>query len=184
MAKTVLVVLAEGFEEVEAVTPADVLRRAGADVVIAGVGGRAIRGAHGIRIETDIALEDYRGLPDAVVLPGGQPGADNLCKSAKLTALLADMHAQERMIAAICASPAVVLAPLGILDNRSATCFPGYEKEIGSRGKFSEDRVVCAGHVITSRGPGTALEFSLELARRLAGKTKADALASAMLAQA
>ena len=120
MTKIVVIVLAEGFEEIEAITPIDVLRRAGLQVMIAGVGGKEITGAHGIKVGTDMALEDYRGVPDAVVLPGGLPGADNLKKSKAVEALLKRVKESQKIIAAICASPARVLAPQGILDGKKA----------------------------------------------------------------
>ena len=183
MSKVVLIVLAEGFEEIEAVTPMDVLRRAGLDVIIAGVGGKAIKGAHGITVNADVKLEDYKEVPDAVYLPGGLPGAVNLGKSAAVRSLLRKMNEQKKTIAAICAAPAAVLAPAGLVKGKRATCYPGFEKELGAgEATFTADRVVQDGHVFTSRGPGTAMEFSIELARQLAGESKAAELKQGMLA--
>ncbi len=181
MKKTVLVVLADGFEEIEAITPIDVLRRAGLDVVVAGVGKREVTGAHDIAVETDLMLEQYQGAPDAVVLPGGMPGAENLNKSEALKDLLQKMKKSGKLIAAICASPAVVLAPNGILDGKKATCFPGFEDQLGPKVKFLTDRVVADGQVITSRGPGTAMEFSLQLVSHLVSAEKAEQLAQKMV---
>ncbi|PIU39866.1 MAG: DJ-1 family protein, partial [Candidatus Omnitrophica bacterium CG07_land_8_20_14_0_80_50_8] len=127
MKKTALIVLADGFEEIEAVTPIDVLRRAGIEVIVAGVGKREVTGAHDITVETDLMLEQYQGIPDAVVLPGGMPGAANLNQSEALKDLLQKMKRAGKIIAAICASPAVVLAPNGILEGKKATCYPGFE---------------------------------------------------------
>ena len=183
MSKQVLIVLAEGFEEIEAVTPADVLRRAGCEVTLAGAGKKSVTGAHGIRFEADVVLEDFRGLPDLVVLPGGMPGAENLRKSAALGRLLEAMKKEGRLIGAICASPAVVLAPGGYLDGRKATCFPGFEGRLGAKITFLPDRVVSDGPFVTSRGPGSALEFSLELVERLVGAAKAAELSQGMLVQ-
>lgn len=183
MRKTVLIVLAEGFEEIEAVTPIDVLRRAGLEVVVAGVGKREVAGAHGITVETDIMLEQYQEMPDAVVLPGGMPGAENLQKSETLKDILHKMKRSNHLIAAICASPAVVLAPLGFLDGKKAACYPGFEEGLGPKVSFSEERVVRDGQVITSRGPGTALEFSLELVSQLVSPEKAAQLAQKMIAK-
>src|SRR3989338_804820 len=116
MKKIVLIVLADGFEEIEAVTPIDVLRRAGLEVVVAGLGKRQIMGSHGITIETDLMLEQYSGAPDAVILPGGMPGAENLRKSETLKSILQKMKKENKLIGAICASPAVVLSSHSILD--------------------------------------------------------------------
>lgn len=181
MRKTALVVLAEGFEEIEAVTPIDVLRRAGMEVIVAGVGQREVTGAHGITVETDLMLEQYQGHPDAVILPGGMPGALNLKKSQSLEVLLEKMQKEKKLIAAICASPAVVLAPIGILDGKRATCYPGFEGQLGPRVKFVSERVVVDGCVVTSRGPGTAMEFALELVSQLAGPEAVEKLSQSMV---
>lgn len=181
MKKTVLIVLADGFEEIEAVTPIDVLRRAGLEVIVAGVGKREVTGAHDITIETDIMLEQYQENPDAIVLPGGMPGAENLQKSEALKDILQKMKRSGKIIAAICAAPAVVLAPNGILEGKKATCFPGYENELGAKTKFVAERVVTDGLVVTSRGPGSAMEFSLELVSQLVSPEKAEQLAQKMV---
>lgn len=181
MTKQVLIVLAQGCEEIEATTPIDVLRRAGLEVTIAGIGGLRITGSHGITLEADTTLEALDGLPEAIVLPGGMPGAENLANSEVLNDILEKMHAQGRTIGAICAAPAVVLAATGILDGRNATCYPGFEARFSDAVNFREDRVVIDGNLITSRGPGTALEFSLALASRLADPHISGELGRAML---
>jgi len=181
MKKTALIVLADGFEEIEAVTPIDVLRRAGIEVIVAGVGKREVTGAHDITVETDLMLEQYQGIPDAVVLPGGMPGAANLNQSEALKDLLQKMKRAGKIIAAICASPAVVLAPNGILEGKKATCYPGFENDLGSKIKFVKDRVVTDGQVITSRGPGTAMEFSLAVVSQLASGEKSEQVAQKMV---
>jgi 4-methyl-5(b-hydroxyethyl)-thiazole monophosphate biosynthesis len=183
MNKRVLLVLADGFEEIEAVTPIDVLRRAGIEVTVAGVGKKDVTGSHGITIQADVVLEKHVGDPDAVILPGGMPGAENLRKSELLKKIIEKAKKSGAWIAAICASPAVVLSPLGILDGKRATCYPGFENQLNSKISFSTDRVVTDGLVITSRGPGTALEFSLEIVNRLAGPEKAAQLASQVIAK-
>ena len=174
MQKTVLVALADGFEEIEAVTPIDILRRAGVNVIVAGVGKTDVTGAQGLVIKTDVQLESYQGLPDALVLPGGAQGAANLRDSEALSALIARLKDTDRVIGAICAAPAVVLSKTGVMDGKKATCYPGYEKTMGPSIRFSGDRVVRDGRLITSRGPGTALEFSLELVRQLVDSATAD----------
>lgn len=181
MNRKVLVVLAHGFEEIEAVAIIDVLRRAGLEITVAGLGNRDVTGAHGITIKTDTTLEEYKIKPDAVILPGGMPGAENLSNSAVLKALLLDMKKSEKLIGAICAAPAVALASLGLLDGKKATCYPGFENKFGRQTQFSSERVVCDGQVITSRGPGTAIEFALKIVSTLVGQEKAEELSKAML---
>lgn len=183
MKKRVLVVLAEGFEEIEAVTPMDILRRAGVEVVVASVGKLEVKGAHGIVVRADVLIENVEDLPDAVVLPGGMPGASNLNDSPAVISLLRRMKEKDKIIAAICASPGLALASSGVLDGKKATCYPGFEKGFGPKTTFVRDRVVTDGKVITSRGPGTAFEFSLELVRQLIDVRTADALRDGTLAK-
>lgn len=183
MSEQIVVVLAEGFEEIEAVTPIDVLRRAGLDVLVAGVGATAVRGAHGVTYQCDVALEEIQSTPGAIVLPGGMPGAENLGKSEAVKELTLRVHESGGICAAICAAPALTLAKFGLLDGRTATCYPSFEKEFDPSTKHSEDRVVVDGNIVTSRGPGTSLEFSLKLAAILAGPTTAEQLKGQMLAR-
>lgn len=175
-----IVVLAEGFEEIEAVAPIDVLRRAGVDVVIAGLDGKIIKGAHGISIAADIEFSDARDA-DALILPGGLPGAENLAASEAVRNAICAMSKGGGVVAAICASPAYVLAPTGILNGKRAACYPGCEERFDADVTFVDDRVVRDGNVITSRGPGTAIEFSLKIVEALTGKEKADELRAKML---
>lgn len=183
MAKKVLVILADGFEEIEAITPIDVLRRAGLEVTLAGLSGKTITGAHEVKFQADITLDEYHDLPDAIVLPGGMPGAQNLGESKKVAELIKKMNSQKRLVGAICAAPALALAPTGILDGKKATCYPGFENKFSSAITFSNERVVIDGNVITSRGPGSALEFALELVQKLAGSEKAKSLQEGLLAK-
>lgn len=167
---SVLVPLADGFEEIEAVTVIDLLRRADIDVVVAGLENGPVRGSHGIAIETDASLDgalerDY----DMVVLPGGLPGADNLEADSRVRELLVRMADSGRFTAAICAAPKV-LAAAGVLENRNATSFPGFLSASDVKGlKVSESPVVVDGRIITSRGPGTAIDFALALIEALEG---------------
>ena len=184
MKKAVLVALADGFEEIEAVTPIDILRRAGLEVLVAGVGKTELTGSNGIRLRADLELEKYAGpLPDAIVLPGGAQGASNLAASKAVSALLERMRGEGRLIAAICAAPAVVLGRTGLLDGKTATCYPGYEKNFGPSVSFSQERVVTDGRVITSRGPGSAMEFALEIVRELVDPATAERLTRALVAR-
>lgn len=180
MARKAIVVLAEGFEEIEAVTPIDVLRRADVDVEVVGLEAQAVTGAHGVTFQADRVLSDTEDV-DAVILPGGLPGADNLAASAKLAAVIQAQVAAGKLVAAICATPAWVLPQLGLLDGKRATCYPGCQDKFGSTTTYVTDDVVKDGCVLTSRGPGTAFDFALALARELAGAAKADELAQAML---
>ena len=184
MAKKVLVVLADGFEEVEAISPIDVLRRAGASVTVAGLKpekGNLVRGAHDIWVRCDVELLDVReDRFDAIVLPGGMPGAMNLHKSEMVNSMVLDTYKRGDLVCAICASPAFVLAPTGILDGKDVTCYPGCESAAPSV-KFGESRAVRDGNVITSKGPGTALEFGLLIAQTLFGREVSDGLSSDMI---
>ena len=181
MAKTALVILAEGFEEVEAIGPVDFLRRAGVHVVIAGLKDLKVKSSRHIGVEADILLRDYKEMPDAVILPGGIPGATNLAGSSDVAALVKKMNTAGKIVAAICAAPAAVLAPLGILDGKKATCYPGCESDFSKTTVHSRDRVVEDGNIITSQGPGSALEFAFAIAVRLAGKEMAETVRGKML---
>ncbi len=178
----VLVVLADGFEEIEAVTPIDILRRADLDVVVAGLEKKDVTGAHGLHLIADILLKDVIGIPEMIVLPGG-PGAERLGESKILQAMIQKIKAANQWVAAICAAPAVVLGRNGFLEGKNATCFPGYEKELGATATFLKDRVVTDGQIVTSRAAGTAMEFSLELVKKLAGEKKAQEIAEKILAK-
>jgi 4-methyl-5(b-hydroxyethyl)-thiazole monophosphate biosynthesis len=180
----VAVFLAEGFEEVEALTPIDYLRRAGVEVVVLSVTRElTVKGSHGVRVLADDTVmaelpRDY----DAVVLPGGMPGAANLAESKRLDAVLCEAAASGKLICAICASPAVVLAPKGHLEDRRYTCYPGMETDVKD-GRWQADDVVVDKNIITSRGPGTAGEFALTIIEKLAGKDTADKIRAAVLIQ-
>lgn len=181
MNKKALVVLAEGFEELEAVAPIDILRRAGVEVIVAGVASKIVKSSRGVGIETDRLLTEIKDLPDAIILPGGLPGATNLAQSPQVTEWIKKMNAAGKIIAAICASPVVVLAPTGVLNHKVATCYPGTERNFSKVIQHSEARVVVSKNIITSQGPGTAAEFGLELAKALVGEKVAHEVAKAML---
>lgn len=181
MTKKAVLLLAEGFEELEALAPVDVLRRAGAEVTIAGVGGQNLKSAHGVTVAADVLVENLSGEYDLVVLPGGMPGSKNLGESAAAKALTEKMLASGKLVASICAAPVLALAKWGILDNRNATCYPGMESMFPATVKFSPERVVIDGAITTSRGPGTATDFALAIAAQLMGKEAADQVAKDML---
>lgn len=180
--KKAVVFLAPGFEEVEAMTPVDLLRRAGVDVVLAGLGSREIKGAHGISVKTDTTAEEISPEEfDCVVLPGGMPGSVNLSESQYVNKTVTSLYEKGKLVAAICAAPAVVLGPLGILEGKRFTCYPGFEARV-NQGEFSEERVVHDGNLVTSRGPGTAMEFSLELIALLTDRSVSKKIKEGCLA--
>lgn len=170
--KKVLVPLAPGFEELEAVTIIDLLRRAAIDVTVAGLKEGAITGSRGTHIVPDTTLEDAANSDyDMVVLPGGLPGADNLNSDNDIHDILQLMSAEGKYVAAICAAPKV-LASAGLLDNKKITFYPGSLSEISVEGMDNTGKdVVVDGNIITSRGPGTAMDFSLQLIHLLAGES-------------
>lgn len=179
--KTACIVLAEGFEEVEALTPADYLRRAGIDVTLIGIGSRLVKGSHGIAVQTDAGTEALEREYDAIVLPGGMPGAKHLAESAELRARLQRQRHDGHLIAAICAAPAVVLhGACGLLKEKKFTGYPGTEESV--RGAiFVPERVVVDGDLITSRGPGTAGEFAIAIIAALESPQRADEVAQRAL---
>jgi 4-methyl-5(b-hydroxyethyl)-thiazole monophosphate biosynthesis len=166
----IMVPLAEGFEEIEAFAVVDILRRAGIKVDIVGVVGTVIKSARGVSVMTDKRLaeinpEEY----DGIVLPGGYPGYVNLGKTQKIIEIIKNFNDKGKLIAAICASPSI-LAKAGVLDDKVATIYPGMEKELPHP---REGKVVVDKNVITSQGPGTAIEFALKIVEKVLGKEKA-----------
>ncbi len=182
MIKKVLVPIAEGSEEIEAVCIIDVLRRAGAEVTVASVEkALEVTASRGVKIVADASIEDCSGkFFDLIVLPGGMPGAERLRDSKALADLLRRQKEAEKPYGAICAAPAVALQPHGLLDGRKATTHPGFVDRLKDA-SAAESRVVADGNVVTSRAPGTAIEFALELVALLYGAEKADEVAGPML---
>ncbi|MFW5742664.1 MAG: DJ-1 family glyoxalase III [Spirochaetota bacterium] len=173
--KRAVVLLADGFEEVEAVTQIDFLRRAGIEVVVAGVTGRDVVGGHDVRVTADITIDEYSDSFDAVVIPGGATGAQNIAADEEAMRLVRRAFEEGKLVAAICASPGVVLGANGLLGTSTFTSYPGFEAEATS-GSFVENRVVVDGNLITSRGPGTAAEFAEAIVTFLVGRDAADEL--------
>ena len=159
----VAVVFADGFEEIEALSPVDVFRRAGFDCSMLGLESASVTGSHGIQVAIDGDFADY----DLVVLPGGMPGSTNLRDNETLIASLQEAAKVGKYIAAICAAP-IVLERAGLLEGRKFTCFPGVEEQIAS-GEHQTDLVVVDGNIVTSRGAGTALAFAYALVDLLGG---------------
>lgn len=178
----VVIALADGFEEVEAVAVIDVLRRAGIEVVAAGLHTGPITSARGIKVLPDAGIDTINADDfDMIVLPGGQPGSDNLNADERVRKLIKDFAGKGKLTGAICAAP-YVLANTGILDGRRATAYPSYREKLGGA-VYEEKSVVEDGTIMTSRGPGTALCFGLAIVERLAGKEKSRAVREAMLLQ-
>lgn len=169
----VLIPIAEGCEELEAVTLIDLLRRAGIEVVVAGLRDGPVKASRGVVLLPDCNLDQVLGDTfDMMVLPGGLPGADNLDADPRIHAMLQRMAEEGRYTAAICAAPKVLLNA-GLLDGHKATAYPGViDGEPGVNSEFLDDPVVNDGLVMTSRGPGTALDFALALIEQLLGADK------------
>jgi protein deglycase len=175
----IISILANGFEEIEAVTFVDILRRADIKVTLLGLGSLEITGSHGLTIRTDALFDSFKGTFDGVVLPGGQPGTTNLTQSDKVVQLVRDSFHKGLLVAAICAAPGV-LGKAGILEKKLATCYPGVEKNL-SGAILSADAVVQDGNIITSRGVGTAIAFALKLVTYVRDSQVASKVSSAIL---
>lgn len=174
--KRVAVIFEEGFEEIEALTPVDVLRRAGIDCQMVGF-SEQVTGSHGISVVMDRLWDEDLADFDMLVLPGGMPGAKNLRDRKEVQELLARFDQEQKWLAAICAAP-LALASAGVLKDRHYTAYDGIEDQIED-GMYQKETVVVDGHVVTSRGPASALAFSYQLAHLLGAP--ADQVSSAML---
>ncbi len=179
---TVLIPVADGSEEIETCAMVDTLRRADLDVTLAAVGDHlTVTCSRGVRLVADVRLAEVADRHfDLVALPGGMPGAEHLAQSGPLRSLLAGQHSRQGLIGAICAAPAVVLQLQGLLDGHAATCHPGFFEHLDPA-RRREDRVVVDGHLVTSRGPGTAIEFALTLIEQLLGPERRATVAAPML---
>lgn len=179
----ILVPIAQGSEEMEAVIAIDVLRRAGMDVCVAAVGELNTRCSRDVVIQADITLSELAAQDwDLILLPGGMPGAKHLSESEHLLELLEAQLKQGRWLAAICAAPEVVLARAGLIADKVATCHPGFQQQLATQvAELSLDRVVVDGNLVTSQGPGTAFEFALTLVELLKGPALRLELEKAMV---
>ncbi|MCR5387393.1 MAG: DJ-1/PfpI family protein [Treponema sp.] len=190
----VVELLATGFEEIEALTPVDYLRRSGVEVVIAGLKSQGesdvslVAGAHGIKVKTDMDFDDFLAsmngqLPDAVIIPGGMPGASNIAASKEAVDFICKMFEEDKYVCAICAAPIVVLAKTGILAGKAYTCYPGMEQKIADyvpdASKINDlmddsylnhtNPFVVDGKLITGKGPGAAEQFAMAIVKELCG---------------
>lgn len=170
----VLVLFAEGFEEVEGVTQVDFLRRAGVEVLTVSITeNKCVKGNFGMTIQTEAILSEINDEQyDMIVLPGGVKGMENLKSNAKVTELLEKFYKEDKWVAAICASP-TILGAIGLLEGKRAVCYPGFENGLIGATVVSDD-VVVDGKVITSKGPGTSFKFALKLIDVLCGKETSD----------
>lgn len=183
----VLEFLAQGFEEIEALTPVDVLRRAGADVYTVAVGqSRDVAGSHGITVRADLSMEEAiekwkSGGVEMIILPGGMPGAKHLDEDETVDSIVREAGEKGVYIAAICAAP-MIPGKRGLLKGKRAVCYPGFEQYLDGA-VLTGGRVETDGTMITGCGMGAALEFSLALTRLLKGDEAADKLFAAVLAK-
>jgi len=178
----VLVPLAEGFEEIEAISVIDILRRADIEVVTAGLTEGLAEGSHKVKVLPDTSLEriDWQDF-DALVLPGGAPGFVNLGNDQRILDMAKEMDRAGRCVAAICAAPSVLIKA-GVLQGRRATISPSGAAQVKACADFKEDRVVVDRNLVTSRAPGTALEFALRLVEQLAGREKMEQIKAQTMA--
>jgi len=172
--KKVLVPLADGCEELEAVTVIDLLRRAGIEVIVAGLEAGVVTASRGVLLQPDLILDEaLKQDYDMIVLPGGGPGSDRLAADQRILDLLVSMADKGKFTAAICAAPKVLLN-VGILQGKKVSCYPGVLQPADLPGLDTAQAVIQDGKVITSRGPGTAIDFSLQLIESLLGRDKRD----------
>lgn len=175
--------LADGFEEVEALCPLDILRRAGLEVTTVGIGKDTIIGAHGITVQADIPDVMYRdSAPDMIILPGGMPGSSNLDESKTVDAALRAASRKGAFLCAICAAP-MVLGKRGYLNGKRAVCYPGFEQYLEGATVIGTETVVRDGNIITAKGMGVALEFGLEIVRALKDGETADQIKKSIFAK-
>ena len=180
--KRILIPLAPGFEEIEALAVVDILRRAGAEVLLAGTVDGPIEGRNKIKILADTSLDSLKDHDfDMIVLPGGAVGTENLKNDARVKEIVERLHKKGKLVTAICAAP-TVLSAIGITAGRTITSHPTVRTKL-QREKLSEERVVVDGNIITSQGPGTAIEFAFKLVEILFGKDKVVEVNKGVLAK-
>ena len=174
--------LAEGFEEIEALCPLDLLRRVGVEVTVVGVGSDKIMGAHGITVSADVPEEFYRDSnPEMIILPGGMPGTKNLDASNTVHKAIDASLEQNAYIAAICAAP-MILGKRGLLNGKSAVCYPSFEEYLTGASIPENARLITDGKIITAKGMGVAYELGLEIVSLLCGKDKAEQIRKDIIA--
>lgn len=177
----VYIFLADGFEEIEALTVVDLLRRAGIEAPMVSIKeDKMVTGSHSISVQADLLLSEVKGtLADAAVLPGGMPGTINLLECEPLMEMVLGLHAAGSYVAAICAAPSI-LAAIGLLDGKKATSYPGFEEKM-TMAEYVYEPVVQDGKIITSRGLGTAIDFALRIIENLLGADKAQEISDSII---
>lgn len=174
--------LAEGFEEVEALAPLDLIRRAGLEIKTVGVGTKTVVGSHGIPVVADMTESEFSDdAPDMVILPGGMPGTRNLDANKTVHKAIADAVKNDAFVCAICAAP-MILGKLGLLSGKNAVCYPGFEEYLDGA-TISDKKVVRDGKVITAKGMGAAVEFGLAIVEALKDDKTAEELAISTIAK-
>jgi 4-methyl-5(b-hydroxyethyl)-thiazole monophosphate biosynthesis len=181
MGFSALVTIADGVEEMEAVCIIDVLRRGGVDVTVASVDDMEIVASRGVKLVADVLIDQCEGqVYDIIALPGGMGGAEAFANCDLLIGMLREQKSAGRIFSAICASPALVFSRHGLIDDKEAVCHPGVLERLKCAGKV-DGRVVVDGNCVTSKGPGTAIEFALKLLELTAGSEKAGEVAGPMI---
>ncbi len=176
----VYLLLENGFEMCEALAPVDILRRGGVNVTTVGVSGKEIKSSHGVGVTADALLSDIDfSEMEMLIIPGGQPGVDNLWENEKIRELVSQVADKKIKISAICAAP-IILARLGILDGKKCTCYPSCEEELPKDGFDGKAGVVRDGEIITGRAAGDAYDFAFEILRELRGEEVAEAVKNAI----
>ncbi|QBD85237.1 DJ-1/PfpI family protein [Clostridium tetani] len=179
--KKIVVMLAKGFEEIEALTVVDILRRVGVDCKTCSITEeKMVKGAHNIYVKSDTLLKDFKEYEfSGIVLPGGMPGATNLRDNKTVIGIIKEFNDENKLIAAICAAP-IVLKEADIVENKNITSYPGFEEELkGSN--YKEDKVVQHGNIITSRGPSTAIDFTFKILENIIDEKELEELKKSML---
>jgi len=166
MNKKIAMLIAEGFEEIEAIVPADIFRRLGFDLALAGLSSKYVTGSHQMKIETDCLIDDIKQQElDALILPGGMPGSKNLRENDKVMELVRNVNDRGAIVAAICAAP-IALGRAGIINSKKVTCYPGFENMLEG-GVYTGAHTEKDGNIITGRGPGASSEFAARIASSL-----------------
>ena len=182
--KTIFVFLADGFEEIEALTPVDILRRAGLSVkTVSVMDEQVVAGAHGVPVLADVMFDEINAEDaEMILLPGGLPGATNLDAHQGLSLMILDFAKEEKPLAAICAAP-LVFGNRGLLEGKKATCYPGFETYLKGA-QYTAALVEKDGNFITGKGPGAAMEFAFAIVEKYCGMDKVNELKQGMMIQA
>lgn len=181
--KQVYIILADGFEEIEALTVVDILRRGQVStMMVSNTEEKYVTGAHGIKVETDLRFSEMKEEEIlALVLPGGMPGTVNLKENKKLMEMVEKRHKQEELTAAICAAPALIFGDLGLLEGKNATCYPSMEEHLTGAKYLADQKTVQDGHLITGCGMGGAIPFGLQILEALKGKELAKQIKNSIV---